>query len=100
MAPATLPYPKTAKGTPTAKTTPKSEAGVKKSRGTSVRNGIPSKPTRYNTFIKENHATVKADNPGLDSSELRGILSNMWKTHHTNPKSSNYDGPPVTRKRK
>ncbi|KAI9724373.1 MAG: hypothetical protein M1812_000441 [Candelaria pacifica] len=120
MAPSTLPYPKTAKGKTASKTAPKSEAAVKKSRGTGARNGIPSKPTRYNAFklkVKENHARVKAEHPESENSELRGMLSDMvgskedsrfitrlkvmqWKTHHTNPKSSNYDGPPITTKRK
>ncbi|KAI9818224.1 MAG: hypothetical protein M1827_000849 [Pycnora praestabilis] len=106
-----LPFPKAAKekANSSRKTTRtnKTDAGVKKAP--QARNGIRSKPTAYNRFgenkyprntkVKENHASLKAQNPGMDGVELRALVSKLWKDDHTNPNSSTYDGPAVTSKK-
>ncbi|KAI9821583.1 MAG: hypothetical protein M1832_003257 [Thelocarpon impressellum] len=64
-----------------------STENAKKKPTHAYRNGIKSKPTAYNKFIKEHYKATAAENPHMETPELRKLLSDKWKDHPTNPKA-------------
>ncbi|KAI9869831.1 MAG: hypothetical protein M1830_005048 [Pleopsidium flavum] len=106
--------------------TVKSDAKVKKSTK-KTDTGIKKAPSLYNIYcafmhlshssppnlcfgqltfhsscvtVKANYAQVKEENPELEPQEMMSKMGQLWKMERSNPKSENYDGPPVTKKGK